>query len=256
MSTLGVRRITLALLVTISGAIAAVIAHLAIDVLGDVLLTHDAYDAVAHDSRAVVVVVALALLACGLCRFLITQVGRSRLSRLAVRAELRALVPVSRVQFVLLAIVTTCVLLVGMEAADTMASGAWPDDLRELVGGSFSLGLSVVAVYGVGVAAIVRECCVWFARADSLIVALVRFIVALPIRPKALYYGVHRTDVVARRSLDFARSDGQRGPPFCAGLLPRFFSIVRTSCFRLELAHVAPLLFFSRSPNRRVPSGN
>ena len=254
-STLGLRRITLALLVTICGAIAAVFAHLAIDGFGDVLLTHDTYDGVAHDSRAVVVVLALGLLACGLGRFLIAHVHRPTLSRLAMRAQLRALVPFSRVQFVILVIVATSVLLVGMEAADTVAAGAWPDDLRELIGGSFSLGLSAIALGAVGIAAIVCECCSWLARAESLFVALARFIGARPTRPHAIYSGVHRSDVVARRTLYFARSDGQRGPPFCARLLQRFFSNVRIPCCRLERARFAPPLFFSRSPDRRVLTG-
>ena len=255
MSPLGLRRITLALLVTICGAIAAVFAHLAIDGFGDVLLTNDAYDGVAHDSRAVVVVLALGLLACGLGRFLIAHVHRPTLSRLAIRAQLRALVPRSRVQFMLSVIVTTSVLLVGMEAADTVASGAWPDDLRELMGGSFSLGLSAIALCAVGVAAIVRECCSWLAHAESLFVALERFIEALPIRPQAIYFGVHRSDAFARRTLAFARSDWQRGPPFCARLFLRFFSNVGILCFRLERARFAPPLFFSRSPDRRVRTG-
>jgi len=214
--TPGLRRITLALLVTICAAIAAVVAHFAIDLLGDVFLTNDAYDGVAHDSRAVVVVMALALVACGLGRFLIANVRRSTLSRLAVRAQLRALVPASRVQFVLSVAVATSVLLVGMEAADTVAAGGWPENLRDLIGGSFSLGLSSVAVCAVGVAAIVRECCAWLARADSLLVALERFIGALPIRPQTVYYGIPRSGVFSRRTFVFARSDGQRGPPFHA----------------------------------------
>jgi hypothetical protein len=254
-STLCLRRITLALLVTICGAIAAVFAHLAIDGFGDVLLSHDAYDGVAHDSRAVVVVLALGLLACGIGRFLIAHVQRPTLSRLAIRAQLRALVPCSRRQFVLLVIVATSVLLVGMEAADTVAAGAWPDDLRELIGGSFSLCLSAIVLCAVGVAATVRECCSWLARSESLFVALARFIGSLPIRPPAIYYGVHSSDVVPRRTLAFARSDGQRGRPFCARLFPRFFSNVRISCCRLERARFAPPLFFSRSPDRRVPTG-
>ena len=215
-STLGLRRITLALLVTICGAIAAVFAHVAIDGFGDVLLTHDAYDGVAHDSRAVVVVFALGLLACGLGRFFIAHMHRTTLSRLAIRAQLRALVPCSRVQFLLLVIVATSVALVGMEAADTVAAGAWPDGVRELIGGSFSLGLSAIALCSVGVAVTVHECCSWLARAESLFVALERFIGAQPIRPPAIYYGVHRSEVFARRTLAFARSDGQRGPPFRA----------------------------------------
>ena len=222
-STLGLRRITLALLVTICGAIAAVFAHLAIDGFGDVLLTHDAYDGVAHDSRAVVAVLALGLLACGLGRFLIAHVHGPTLSRLAIRAQLRALVPGSRLQFVIAVIVATSVLLVGMEAADSVAAGVRPEGLRELIGGSFSLGLSAIALCAVGVAVTARECCSWLARAESLFVALARFIGALPVRPHAIYCGVHRSDVLARRTLAFARSDGQRGPPFCARLFLRFF---------------------------------
>jgi len=119
-------------------ALSAAFAHLAIDVAGDYLLPHDAYDDVAHDSRTVVAAAAAALLFAGAARSFFTSVlaalGRGGSPGAAIHVG-------SPVAFAGAVTALSIPLLLAMEALDAFAAGRDVDDLGDLFGGSVLLGL-------------------------------------------------------------------------------------------------------------------
>jgi hypothetical protein len=126
---------------------AAASAHVAIDVLGDFMLTHDTYDAIGHDSRELVTL--LAIVAAGVAalrgvRACIehAQHNRGRLVKQVVsRRVLIAGIPV--VATLASAIVPA------METLDGILAHAPVDDLGDAFGGSIALGLTTTLVCAV-----------------------------------------------------------------------------------------------------------
>lgn len=125
-----------------AASIAALAAHVGIDILGDVLLPHDTYDDIAHQSRAVMAYTALTIV-CGVTiRLLFAALDaaraapRSRSARAVVDARLiRA--------YTALVVVAAFILLIGMEFVDLAAAGHPCDDVGDLLGGSIWLGVAV-----------------------------------------------------------------------------------------------------------------
>jgi len=137
-------------------ALSAALAHLAIDIAGDYLLPHDAYDDVAHDARTVVAAAAAAFLLAGAARSLYTSV-RAMLGRRGAVAAIRIGSPIV---FVGAVIGMSVPLLLAMETIDALAARRDVDDLGDLFGGSIALGLgttlAVAALVAVTAYAVLR----------------------------------------------------------------------------------------------------
>jgi len=145
-----------ALVAVAVAALAAALAHVAIDIVGDYLLPHDAYDDVAHDSRTVVATVAAALLLAGAARSLYAGVC-AVLGRRAAAAAIRIGSPIV---FMGAVIGMSVPLLLAMETIDALAARRDIDDLGDLFGGSIALGLgttlAVAALVGVTAYVVLR----------------------------------------------------------------------------------------------------
>jgi len=202
-------------LVAIAAAIAALLAHVAIDVAGDYVLAHDAYDGIDHQSRAVFAV-AILLLGLGLgARLLVHLLDR----RCGSTASLRRIVsrdlgtPAAFVaQCAFLAIVT----LAGMEFLDCASSGTRVDDVADLFGGSMWLGvgstIAVAALTGWFVHAVVRL----IAAREPELAKLVYRLAGAAADAAAASRPVRRTrggSSVLERALMLARRGSKRGPP-------------------------------------------
>ncbi len=134
--------------------LAALAAHVAIDIAGDYLLPHDAFDDDAHGSRWLASA-ALATSALGAFWFLANAVlAETRGARGALRAALRASVPASGVTFVLLVAAAALPFVIAMGGLDAYVAGARIDGLADLLGGSLPLGasltLALAAAIGIG----------------------------------------------------------------------------------------------------------
>jgi hypothetical protein len=129
-------------------ALAAAFAHMAIDALGDVVLAHDTYDDVAHDSRTVVAAIAAAALLGAAARSLYVAL-RSALGKSGARRAFRI---ARRARFVGSVVALSGPFVLAMEAADAAIAGRTVDDLRDLCGGSIALGATTTAAVALGVA--------------------------------------------------------------------------------------------------------
>lgn len=154
-----VRRIQAAfygVLVLVTGAISAIVAHFAIDIAGDYLLPHDTYDGMDHHSRAVFGAVVVALAAVVALRFLWEALDRRCTSLTELLRGLRAARGASAWRFVALVLFAAFVALLAMEYADALSDRVAVDGVEDLLGGSIWLGLSCVTVVAVAVAWCVR----------------------------------------------------------------------------------------------------
>jgi hypothetical protein len=133
--------------------IAALIGHVLIDVLGDFVLDHDAYDDIDHSSRGIVALITLALAALGIGLGLRATIRDACGSEYALCASLRRAIPRSGLTFSLRAIALATLALCAMEAVDAALAGHPVDDLGDLFGGSIVFGGSIIGL----VAAIVSQ---------------------------------------------------------------------------------------------------
>ena len=125
----------------------AAFAHVVIDVAGDYILVRDAYDGMAHHSRALLLaVVGLAVLA-GAVRSIFELLDRRCASTTSVLAAVRDALG-NPVHFALASAAFAIVALVGMESFDCWLSGRPVDDVGDLFGGSVTLGAGTAAIAG------------------------------------------------------------------------------------------------------------
>jgi hypothetical protein len=129
-----------ALAICATALLAAVSAHVAIDVLGDYLVRDDSYDHLAHGSRVLFTFVALGL--AGVAGFYLFS------HLCAAASSLRARVQLLRVarRHIILAIAGTLALaflvVPTMETVDALRAGGDIDSLADAFGGSLVLGIS------------------------------------------------------------------------------------------------------------------
>jgi hypothetical protein len=195
-----------ATLVLLAGATAAVFAHVAIDLSGDVLLARDTYDGVDHHSRALFVGIALVLAAIFALRFIAEALGRRSSSLLPKTCG---------AGFVALVVLTSIGLLAGMEAYDALASGVRIDGLEDLLGGSFVLGASCTIAIGTFVALLVRSLVSALTAWEPAIAAFfVRLLVARTQRSQSRRVGRDCQPAKLNYAYLCTRSGGNRAPPF------------------------------------------
>jgi hypothetical protein len=129
-----------AALFVVAVCVAAFIAHVAIDVVGDYALPHDTYDGVAHDSRVGVVVAAIGLALAA--AFGVLWSALQSACRSSARGR-RARVVGSPLLFGAAVVVAVVALVAGMEAIDVVLAGARVDSVSDMLGGSVFLGLAL-----------------------------------------------------------------------------------------------------------------
>lgn len=161
----------LAPLLLCAGTAAAALAHYAIDVVGDYALRQDTYDAIEHGSRELVGGIALIVAALLALRGLRTCCDVA----LANRGRLTApsLGQGDVLAFLAGSVVTTALLVPAMEVLDGRMAGDPVVGLDDAFGGSMLLGLTVVAVCAIAVAAAIVSIAVWFVSHRDAIEAIV-----------------------------------------------------------------------------------
>lgn len=117
--------------------VAAAIAHEAIDLAGDVLLAHDTYDGLPHDSRVVLAVAAIAALFCFVFGYALRVADRRGGFDLAAAARH---VQSHALAFGCALCTGTLVLVPLMEWIDASSAGARIDGIADVYGGSVLLG--------------------------------------------------------------------------------------------------------------------
>ncbi len=192
----------------------ALFAHVAIDVAGDYLLPHDAYDDIAHDSRALVLGIVSAILTALAIGAFAAAVREAGGSLDAFGRTLRSSVQLDLGASLIVTVVCATAVLVAMECVDVHAAGRPIDDIGDLFGGSVVLGATIVAFFSACFAFASRALVRVLAGAGRALVAVLATVFAPP-------HGTAQTPYRARhratRSLWLSRLFGValsgRAPP-------------------------------------------
>ena len=131
-----------------AACLAALAAHIAIDVAGDFVLAHDAYDDPAHGSRWLASFAAAGLGLAGFWAVLRAALAETRGSNGALRSALRAAMPLGPAGFAALVAAIALPLVLAMACLDASFSGIAIDDAADLLGGSIPLGAGLTVAFG------------------------------------------------------------------------------------------------------------
>jgi hypothetical protein len=156
--------------------VAALIGHVVIDILGDVMLAHDTYDDVDHSSRGIVALAALAAALCGIAFGFGAALREANGSENEFCSALRSALPRRSLPFTFAAIVAATLLLCLMEGCDALLAGHDVDDLGDLFGGSVAFGGTIVALTAALVSIVTLAALRRLARARIIAVAIVEFL--------------------------------------------------------------------------------
>jgi hypothetical protein len=132
--------------------LAALAAHVAIDIAGDFLLAHDTYDDVAHGSRWLASIALAVSALCALGLLARAVIAETRGSRGALRSAFSAAVPVSAAKFGFVVTGAALPLLAGMAWLDAVFGGIAVDDIGDLFGGSIPLGAGTTIAFAFAIA--------------------------------------------------------------------------------------------------------
>jgi hypothetical protein len=193
---------------------AALLAHVGIDSAGDRLLAHDAYDDVAHGSRAAAFAGALFVFAGLALRLLCAGLDQARGAGTTLRRAIEPAIGNSPWRFVALVVALSPALLACMEALDTWFAGGRIDDFGDLFGGSLALGLGIVLPTAGLAAGLIWRLLRAVADADA---AIVRVLIALFVwrapGGSGLFGSMWRAIAPPRSASPPAHRAGTRAPP-------------------------------------------
>ena len=205
------------ILAVFAAFVAAAVAHVAIDVAGDYLLSDDAYDHVAHQSRAIV---AVAAVACGLVVLLLATWNAfdEGPSRLSPRCRSIPAIPAFG-WFAPAVAMLTLALLVGMEVDDAWVASGQLIDFDDALGGSLWLGGVTVAIVSFICAAAAWCFARWIAGVGAALAAAITGLFVLRVRPPQTPSArVRRLATAAVRTISpLADRSAKRGPPSTIG---------------------------------------
>jgi hypothetical protein len=153
--------------------LAALAAHVAIDVAGDYLLAHDTYDDPAHGSRWLATMALAACALSALWAFGRALLAETRGTRGALRTALRAAVPASPAKFALAVTAAALPLLLGMAWLDDACAGIDVDGVASLFGGSVPIGAGITIAFALGAAIGVHRLVALLCRLERSIVRAV-----------------------------------------------------------------------------------
>jgi hypothetical protein len=192
--------------------VAALVAHLGIDAVGDWALQRDAYDAIGHDSRGLIVLAILCVALAAAFRFVLGALDQQRRSN--PRNLLGRFVPRTPLGFACAVVAGTVVLLVAMETLDSLVATGDVETLADAFGGSIALGLAIATVVALAAAAVAWCALRWYGRARSEIVRAIAdlFTVRSP-RLAVVRVAVAAPRLRSRERSSAARRSGKRGPP-------------------------------------------
>jgi signal transduction histidine kinase len=198
--------------------LAAVSAHVGIDVLGDYLVRDDSYDHVAHGSRVVFTLCALGLAsAAGLyCFSQLCTAAASLRNRVRMLRLRRAHIAVALAAIALLALFFVPV----MEALDALRAGTDVDSLADAFGGSLLLGISTTLACALAWSGMLLGVAAWLVRHRDRVARLLVAFLQTPHRDIACAHerrmpAALLTSAPARRT----RHRAKRGPPAPAALV-------------------------------------
>lgn len=195
-----------------AAALSAAFAHYAIDVVGDYALAHDTYDRIAHDSRQIVVTVALVATLIAVARgvrlcFELATRDRGRLTENPLGWAEAAI-------FVSAVVLGALALVPAMEWGDGLIDHAPVHQLAAAFGGSIFVGVATTLVCASLVAAAIFALARWLlAHRDSLLALLTVFATRRPRASLATARTRRAIPIDVRHRSPRAHRLSKRGPP-------------------------------------------
>jgi hypothetical protein len=205
------RGILLASLAT--ALLAAVCAHVGIDVLGDYLVRDDAYDHVAHGSRLIVGLIAFAIGTGVLARMFSVLCAHAGSQHM--RNRMLAATRASALHIGGAVLGATLFFVPAMELFDALRAGSDLDDIGDLFGGSLALGLSVSVACAIVAAVLLVATMRWVCKHQDRIVSAISSLRARESAKVIVYRYERFTDTVIFTGISVARRRPERGPPAC-----------------------------------------
>jgi hypothetical protein len=205
------------MLLLLAVCVAAFVAHLTIDFVGDFALPHDTYDDIGHTSRIGTLVGALGFVLVAFLRLVTIALTRSGSAGTTIHALARSLIR-SPWRFGCAVALLTIVAVGGMEATDAALSGQGLDGIDDAFGGSAPLGLAITLLCAALVSVLVARCTRMLAVPCDLVIRLLGVLGALPRRARAVASCVVASRSVRprRRQTVHAYRAAKRGPPLLA----------------------------------------
>jgi hypothetical protein len=207
-----VRPSLLLLAVFSTALLAAVSAHVGIDVLGDYLVRDDSYDHVAHGSRELFTVFALLLAAGAGCHLL----SRLCTTAASIRARVR-LLQLSRIQlarFAAAVVLVALALVPAMETIDAMRAGVGVDSLADAFGSSLLLGTSVTIASALVWCAVLFGITAWLCKHRESVARLIYESLAVSsVLPACEHESRERAAIAGHIRERRALRRPKRGPP-------------------------------------------
>ena len=203
------------LAVMATALLAAVSAHVGIDVLGDYLVPDDAYDHLAHASRLLFTLVALGLAAAAAVHCFLHFCAAAA----SIRTRVRLLrVRPAQIAGACVSIALLALLLVPcMETIDAIQAGAEIDSLADAFGGSMVLGVLTTLGCALFWCGLIIALAAWFARHREQVARLLAQWLAAHVPPLAVALAGHdEAATVACDPMHHSRSRSKRGPPRAA----------------------------------------
>ena len=203
---------TLLSLALCAAAAGAVLAHVAIDVVGDYALATDSYDYLHHSSRELISGVALAIAAMLVGRGLrrcceIAQRNRTRLAHAAYGMR-------EAVGYAMVAAAASCALVPAMEWLDGRLDGMAVRQIGDAFGGSLLIGLVTTAVCASLVAALIFALARWLISYRDAIVTILETLMRWSgDAVRRLACDLDRYRLTFRRRASHASRLSKRGPP-------------------------------------------
>jgi len=163
-----------ATLLLVAVCAAAVLSHVAIDVVGDYAPWHDTYDGVEHSSRLAVVVAAVGFSLLAILGLLWSACDAARSAHRAPPPRIARNVRL----FVLGVVGLTVLSVAGMESLDVLATGDSLSGIADVFGGSLWLGLGISIVSGLLASALALRVARFIERTRSLLVRAIETLIA------------------------------------------------------------------------------
>jgi hypothetical protein len=207
------------LAVLATALLAAVSAHVGIDVLGDYLVRDDSYDHLAHDSRLLFTVIALLLAAAAAVQCFLYLCAAA--ASIQTRARLLHLRPAQVAGACALIALLALLVVPAMETIDALQAGADVDSLADAFGGSMLLGVITTLGCALAWCGLIVALVGWFARHRERVARLLYELLVPSETPLACAYASRwNTPALAIDPNRRARCRSKRGPPRAASLIP------------------------------------
>jgi hypothetical protein len=195
----------------VAAGVAALLAHVAIDAVGDVVLVRDAYDGVAHDSRGLTALVLVCGMVAVAARFVLASLsgsaGRDRLRRMLA-------VPPPAI-FIAAVIVATVATVMGMEGLDGILADGDLVSVSQMLGGSVLLGLGMCGAFGALLGWLGWRALRWIAASHETLLLALGALLSVRMAPgrDVAAGSVSNPSRAWRTSSVMLRRAAKRGPP-------------------------------------------